>query len=218
MHISDGILSPLWVGVWYVVALLFLVLGVREVTRRAEDNPSYVPLLAMMGAAVFVISVWHIPVPVTGSSSHPVGTPLAAIVVGPYATIVVSAIVLSLQMFIGHGGLTTLGANIVSMGIVGPLTGYGTYRLLENHAGLAISAGAAGAIGSMCTYLTTALELALSLNPENVLRYWLIYSMGFVPTQLPLVVVEGVFTAIAVKYVLDRRPDLIDLLRGEAGA
>ncbi len=57
-------------------------------------------MLALMGAAVFIISVWHIPVPVTGSCSHPVGTPMAAIIVGPFATVVITSIALFFQRFL----------------------------------------------------------------------------------------------------------------------
>ena len=89
-----------------------------------------------MGAAVFVISVWHIPVPVTGSCSHPVGTPMAAMIIGPLPTVVISAIALFFQTFIGHGGITTIGANTFSMGISGNI-----YRILQ-HFGSLRKAGA----------------------------------------------------------------------------
>ena len=51
-----------------------------------------------------MISVWHIPVPVAGSCSHPIGTPLAAMIVGPFATVVISGIALFFQMFLGMAG------------------------------------------------------------------------------------------------------------------
>ncbi len=164
----------------------------------------------MIGAVVFVISVWHIPVPVTGSSSHPVGTPLAAIIIGPFATVVISAIALFFQAFVAHGGLTTLGTNTFSMGIAGAFGGYLVYRFLKNLSPLWFSAGMAGLAGSILTYLTTALQLALSLNPENVMHYWKLYSLGFIPTQLPLAFAEFAFTAYVVKYVSETKKELID--------
>ena len=103
MHIEDGILSPQAWGTWYAISAVFMVPGIKEIKRRAKENLYYKPFLAMMGVAVFVISCMHIPVPVTGSCSHPCGTALAAIVVGPWATGVISAIVLFFQaIFSGH--------------------------------------------------------------------------------------------------------------------
>lgn len=158
---------------------------------------------------VFVISVWHIPVPVTGSSSHPVGTPLAAIIIGPFATVVISAIALFFQVFAAHGGLTTIGANTFSMGIVGAFAGYAVYRALKSFSPLWFSAGMAGLVGSILTYLATALQLALSLNPENVTNYWKLYSLGFIPTQLPLAFAEFAFTGYVIKYISETKAELI---------
>ena len=209
MHISDGILEPKWILFWYVISAMFIALGLRIINKRIASDPSYLPRISLLGAVVFVISVWHIPVPVTGSSSHPVGTPLAAIIIGPFATVVISAIALFFQTFVGHGGLTTIGANTFSMGIVGAFSGYLVYRLLKNISPLWFSAGMAGFVGSILTYMTTALELALSLNPENVMHYWKLYSLGFIPTQLPLCIAEFAFTGYVIKYISETKPEVV---------
>lgn len=201
MHISDGILEPAWILFWSLLSAIFIALGLRMINKRIKDDPSYLPRISLIGAVVFVVSVWHIPVPVTGSSSHPVGTPLAAIIAGPFATAVISAIALFFQAFIGHGGLTTLGANTFSMGIVGAFGGYSIYRLLKKISPLWFSAGMAGFVGSIMTYLTTALQLALSLNPENVMYYWKMYALGFIPTQLPIALAEFALTGYVIKYI-----------------
>jgi cobalt/nickel transport system permease protein len=201
MHISDGILEPKWVFFWFAITVIFVALGIRIINKRIKDDPVYLPRIALLGAVVFVISVWHIPVPVTGSSSHPVGTPMASIIVGPFATVVISAIALFFQSFVAHGGLTTIGANTFSMGIVGTFGGYFVYRLLKNISPLWFSAGMAGLVGSILTYMTTALQLALSLNPGNVIYYWKLYSLGFIPTQLPLAFAEFAFTAYVIKFI-----------------
>ncbi len=208
-HISDGILEPQWVLFWFVITALFIALGLRAVDKRIKDDPSYLPRISLIGAVIFVISVWHIPVPVTGSSSHPVGTPLAAIIIGPFATVVISSIALFFQSFVAHGGLTTIGANTFSMGIGGAFGGYLIYRMLRNISPLWFSAGMAGLAGSILTYLTTALQLALSLNPENVMHYWKLYSLGFIPTQLPLAFAEFAFTGYAIKYIAEAKSELI---------
>jgi cobalt/nickel transport system permease protein len=212
MHIEDGILSPLACAAWYGVTAAFVVPGIYEIKRRIHENLMYKPFLAMVGVAVFVISAMHFPVPVTGSCSHPCGTALAAIIVGPFATVVISTIVLFFQaVFLGHGGITTIGANTFSMGICGGILGYMAWRiLLAIRCPLWLAAGVAGLVGDMVTYLVAALELAISLHGNvPLLKQWMIFFMGYGPTQLPLAIAEAVFTSAVLVAMLNRRPDLL---------
>ena len=106
MHIMDGILTLQWSLIWYLIAAVFIIVGARNIVKKRKENPAIMSVLALMGAAVFVISIWHIPVFVAGSSGHPCGTALAAIVIGPFATTVITAIALFFQLFLAHGGIT----------------------------------------------------------------------------------------------------------------
>ncbi|MGO8692494.1 MAG: energy-coupling factor ABC transporter permease [Rectinemataceae bacterium] len=212
MHIEDGILPPLAWGGWFAVTAVFLFFGFREIRGRIKENLHYKPFLAMVGVAVFIISCMHIPVPVTGSCSHPCGTPLAAIIVGPFATVVISVIVLFFQaLFLGHGGITTIGANTVSMGIVGGISGFLVWKLCRALRGpIWLAAGLAGLIGDLATYLASAFELALSLHGATPLfTQWMIFFAGYGPTQLPLAAGEAVFSAAVLGSMAARRPDLL---------
>lgn len=212
MHIEDGVLSPQAWGTWYVVSALFIIPGVKEIKRKVKENLYYKPFLAMVGVAVFIISCMHLPVPVTGSCSHPCGTPLAAIIVGPFATAVISAICLFFQaIFLGHGGITTIGANTFSMGIAGGISGYLVWKVFRKCGGpLWLSAGLAGFVGDLATYLISAFELAISLHGNiPLLKQWMIFFMGYAPTQLPLAILEAVFTAALLQAMASRRPDLL---------
>jgi cobalt/nickel transport system permease protein len=212
MHIEDGILSAEACAAWYAASAVVVVPGVYEIKRRVRENLAYKPFLAMVGVAVFVISAMHLPVPVTGSCSHPCGTALAAIIIGPFATAVISAIVLFFQaVFLGHGGITTIGANTFSMGIAGAMSGYALWKILRAvNAPLWLAAGMAGFVGDLVTYLVSSLELAISLHGNvPLVKQWMIFFMGYAPTQLPLAVAEAVFTAIVLQVMLTRRPDLL---------
>ena len=217
MHIEDGILSPQAWGSWYVATTIFIVPGIREIKRRSEENLYYKPFLAMIGVGVFVISCMHIPVPVTGSCSHPCGTPLAAILVGPFATAVITAIGLFFQaVFLGHGGITTIGANDFSMGIAGGISGYLCWRSLRHFKSpIWLAAGVAGFVGDIITYLVSALELAISLHGHTpLLKQWMVFFMGYGPTQLPIAVAEAIFTATILQAMASRRPDLLPNILG----
>ena len=210
MHIADGILTPEWCIFWYILAGIFVFVGARQLSTKRKINPAYMSTVGLLGAAVFVISVWHIPVPVTGSCSHPVGTPMAAMIIGPLPTIVISAIALFFQTFIGHGGITTIGANTFSMGIVGTLTGYATFWVARKSGGsIWLSAGLGGVVGDLMTYVTAAFELAISIHPSNMFTWWGIFTLGYLPTQIPLAILEFGFTAAAIQYIANHRPELL---------
>jgi len=199
---------------WFAAAAPFLIIGLAKIARKRRENPTYMPLVALMGATIFILSVWHIPVPVTGSCSHPCGVALSAIMVGPFESTVLTFIALFFQMFLAHGGVTTLGANTVSMGVVGGFLGYGVYLAIRKlNAPVWLSAGTAGFLGDLATYVTTAGQLALSLHPSAAMQYWGFFSAGFLPTQVPLAIIEFAVTAAVARYVAINRPEILGGLR-----
>lgn len=212
MHISEGILTPKWSGIWYALTLPILAICLLMLARLFKEDRSKVPLYGLIGALIFMISLLPIPVPISGTCSHPCGTPLGAIVAGPPASILMGAIALLFQaLFFAHGGLSTWGANVFSMAIVGSLTGYMVHRAARR-SGLDHfpSAFLAGFFGDLAVYLVTALQLSLSLEMEvGVWRGWGTLFIAFLPTQLPLAVLEGLVTAGIVIYVQRREPSLL---------
>jgi len=212
MHISEGILPASWAVLWYIVAIPFIALGLRELRRRNEAFPYFKPLVGLVGAAVFLISCMPIPVPTAGTCSHPAGTGLAAILIGPGLTVVVASIALTLQaLFLAHGGLTTLGANIVSMGVAGAYVGYGAYWIIRR-LGLpwVMAAFLAGLLSDWATYAMTSFELAAALHgPGSFSAMFSLILIAFVPTQLPLGILEGILCVGALKFVRSRKPELL---------
>lgn len=210
MHIADGILPMKWAAFWYLLAIPVVAMGLRTYRRESERSLRFRPLAGLVGAAVFVVSCMPIPIPFTGTCSHPAGTGLAAILLGPWLAAVVGSIALALQaLFLAHGGLTTLGANLFSMGVVGAFTGYGVFRAARG-VGLSLFASAflAGMISDWATYATTSLELALALHGDgSVFSLFLAVLTAFVPTQLPLGIMEGFVTAYALRFLSERWPD-----------
>ncbi|MDV2989746.1 MAG: energy-coupling factor ABC transporter permease [Dehalogenimonas sp.] len=211
MHIAEGLLPAAWAIGWYILALPFLIVGVRMISTRVKEDRRILPLLGLVGAVVFLISIFPIPVPVAGTSSHPCGTPLGAILLGPFISTVLGAIALLFQaLFLSHGGLSTLGANIISMAVVGSFVGFGVFWLTRRFgASLFLAAFAAGIIGDWATYTMTSLELASGLSVGNFGELWRTLIIGYAPTQLPLGVIEGLFTAAVVVAIAQRRPELL---------
>jgi cobalt/nickel transport system permease protein len=165
-----------------------------------------------------------IPVPSTATCSHPCGTGLGALLIGPGPTVVVASIALFFQaLFLSHGGFSTLGANIVSMGVAGAFSAYLLFHLLRRmQVPIFAAALAAGIISDWATYTMTSVELAAVLRNHG--SFWSMFAFMmavFVPTQVPLGIAEGVVTALAYRFVLERRPELLGarpacgILRGD---
>jgi cobalt/nickel transport system permease protein len=212
MHITEGILPFNWAALWFVVAAPFVAAGLYKL-KKDKTVGRMKPLLGMMGAAVFIVSCMPIPVPTAGTCSHPAGTAMAAILIGPVYSILATSVALLLQaLFLAHGGLTTWGGNIFSMGIVGSFAGYAVFKgLTKLNVPLVAAAFFAGVVGDWATYATTSFELASALHgPGEFARLFGTIMLAFVPTQLPLGIVEGIMTAGAVKFLYSRRPELFE--------
>jgi cobalt/nickel transport system permease protein len=207
MHITEGILPPLWAGLWFVLVAPFFIWGLQEIKRKSMDDPRYKSMVALIGSAVFIISCMPVPVPLVGTCSHPCGTGLAAIIIGPAPTVVLSSIALTLQaLFLAHGGLTTLGANLFSMGIAGAFMGYGIF-LLARRMRIPIfwAAFAAGISSDWATYTLTSVELASALQGEHAFAHlFTAILVAFAPTQIPLGILEGFLTAIGYQFLCTR--------------
>lgn len=128
MHIMEGSLPPVWAALWFAVAIPFWVIGFIQIRRLVAQKPESRLMLGLAGAFACVLSALKLP-SVTGSCSHPTGARLGAILFGPFVMSVLGGIVLLFQaLLLAHGGLTTLGANTVSMGIVGLLVAWGVWN------------------------------------------------------------------------------------------
>lgn len=199
MHIMEGFLPPVWAAVWWVVFIPFFILGVRALMKITKETPELKLMIGLAAAFTFVLSALKIP-SVTGSSSHPTGTGLGAVMFGPLPMSVLGSIVLLFQaVLLAHGGITTLGANAFSMAIAGPFVGYIVYKLIMRSPGrqkLAIFSAAA--IADLMTYVVTSLQLALAFPAAQggILASFLKFGGIFAVTQVPLAISEGLLTVL----------------------
>lgn len=215
MHVMEGFLPAEWSLFWWMVALPFQAAGFFAIKKIVTKTPKLKLLLAMAGAFVFVLSALKLP-SVTGSCSHPTGVGLGAILFGPMVMSVLGSIVLLFQaLLMAHGGLTTLGANAVSMAVVGPIVTYAVYKLIKQFSGnTSVAAFLGAALGNLMTYITTSLQLALAFPAENggVMASALKFMSIFALTQIPLAVVEGLLTVLILNALLTySKPELQEL-------
>ncbi|TNY37906.1 energy-coupling factor ABC transporter permease [Thermomonospora catenispora] len=212
MHIAEGHLPLSHAVAWSVAAAPFLVHGAVTLNRRLKDSPEDRLLLGASGAFCFVLSALKIP-SVTGSSSHPTGTGLGAVLFRPPAMAVLGTVTLLFQaLLLAHGGLTTLGANVFSMAIAGPWAGFAAYLSMRRF-GLLPAVFAGAFVADLTTYCVTSVQLALAFpDAESGVAGALAKFGGiFAVTQIPLAVSEGLLTVLLVRLL--RTSAAADLIR-----
>jgi cobalt/nickel transport system permease protein len=205
MHIMEGFLPVQWAIFWWVVFIPFFVWGLRSITRITRKHPETKLLLALAGAFTFVLSALKIP-SVTGSCSHPTGTGLGAVLFGPSVMSVLGALVLLFQaLLLAHGGLTTLGANAVSMAVVGPFVAYGIYQLVIKASGRqTLAIFLAASLANLLTYVMTSAQLALAFPAEvgGIGAAFVKFAGIFALTQVPLALSEGLLTVLVWNWLV----------------
>jgi cobalt/nickel transport system permease protein len=224
MHIAEGFLPPVQAAAWTVVAAPFVVHGAYCVVRQTREHPEAKLLLGAAGAFTFVLSAIKLP-SVTGSSSHPTGTGLGAVLFRPPVMAFLGVVVLLFQaLLLAHGGITTLGANTFSMAIVGPWVGYGGYVLVSR-----LSTNTSAAIftamflADISTYCVTSVQLGLAFpDPASGIGGAIGKFLGvFAVTQIPLAVAEGLLGVLVFRVLKTvAAPELrrLGVLRSEPAA
>lgn len=216
MHIMEGFLPSPWWQLWFVFSIPVLIYGMIKLNKLVSQRRDILPLLAVAGAFIFVLSSLKLP-SVTGSCSHPTGTGMAAILFGPAITSLLGVIVLLYQaLFLAHGGISTLGANVASMGIVGPFVAYIFYKAASRaNMNFYLNVFLASTIADWITYVLTSVQLALAfpiggtLSLEGFFGSLLAFAGVFATVQVPLAIMEGALTALIMKYVVQLRGDIL---------
>jgi cobalt/nickel transport system permease protein len=213
MHIAEGFLSPQWCGIWFLLALPFVIYGLRTISKTKNHDLNTRLMWGIAGGFLFVLSAFKLP-SVTGSSSHLTGIALGTVIIGVGPMILAGGVVLLFQaLLLAHGGLTTLGANMVSLSIVGSLSTMMFYKLLQYfRLRKKLIFFSVAFFSSLCVYCFTSIQLALAFpDGEGLEGIWVSFfkfASLFGITQIPLAVVEGFITMFAISYIYKVIPQL----------
>jgi cobalt/nickel transport system permease protein len=209
MHIPDGFFPISQAAVYWIIALVFILLSLRWAKREMSEEK--VPLVAVLAAGIFAIQTLNMALPISiipgGVSGHVVGAALAAIVLGsPFAAIFILTLVLVLQgIFFGDGGITAMGANIINMGVLGGFFGFYTYKSVNNLSHNRFCAAfTAGWISLFIPAIVCAVELAVAGTLP--LTFGLV-TMGIYHAVIGII--EGGITAFALSLIVQARPDIV---------
>ena len=211
VHIPDGFLSAVTVATTYVVSVGGVANAVRVANKKLGEK--HIPMMGILAAFIFAAQMLNFPI-AGGTSGHVIGAALAAILLGPWAAVIImSAVLLAQSLIFQDGGLLALGANILNMGIIAGFAAYYLYRLTGSLLGgnrrAKLVAGFVAAWGSVfLASIACALELALSgASPLTAVLPAMagIYAL--------IGIGEGLITVAVLSMVLATRADLFELQR-----
>ena len=204
LHIPDGFLNLIVSLICWVITALVIGMAISRTNKSLGEKQ--IPLMGVMAAFIFAAQMINFPV-AGGTSGHLLGGALAAIVLGPWAAMLVMTAVIAVQaLLFQDGGLIVMGANIMNMGLVTAAIGYGLYRSVSGQS-RAVKLGVAGVaawLSVMAGALLTALQLWLSGTSQLSV---------VVPAMLGVHALIGLgeafITVSALAFITQTRPDLL---------
>ena len=199
MHVGDGQLTPAVLAVGAVGGLAGLVGSLSHLHDRD------IPRVAVLSSLFFAASLWHVPLPLAGTSIHLVLCGLLGLLLGWHTFLAVTLVLFFQALMFGHGGITALGVNIVAMSLPGPILALLLRSTWHSQKSWIVFAGGFvlgfGSIVMACTIIATA----YAFSSEEYLHYLPVYFAA----NVPLMVVEGMLTGSTVTFLARVRPDII---------
>ena len=210
MHIPDGFINGTTSAAAGVVAAGGVGVAIRRTGRYMTERQ--VPLAGLVAAFVFAAQMFNFPV-LPGMSGHLLGGVLAAVLVGPWAGLLIITVVLMVQaVFFADGGLSALGLSVVNMGLIGTLVGYLIYRAILRVAPAVGDRGhRLGRDRRLPVGATGGDGVRRSSTPSAVRRRppsGAVFT-AMVGTHLLIGIGEGILTALVIGAVMTARPDLV---------
>lgn len=207
MHIPDGFLSVPVSVVGWATSIVLIGFALRQ--TRGLTGERQIPLMGILAAFIFAAQMINFPV-AGGTSGHLIGGALAAVLLGPWAAVLVMTSVVAVQALIFQdGGLLALGFNLFNMAVVSPFVAYGVYSLRRNITGDSrpqqiIRISAAAWLSVVAASAACAVQLALSGTAaiEIVLP-------AMVGVHVLIGIGEALITAAAWSFIRQTRPDLL---------
>jgi cobalt/nickel transport system permease protein len=204
LHIPDGFLNLVISLIFWAITIVAVGMAISKTNKSLGEKQ--VPLMGIMAAFIFAAQMLNFPV-AGGTSGHFLGGALAAIVLGPWAGILVMTAVIAVQgLLFQDGGLLVMGANIFNMGLLTAMVGFGLYRsVIGRSKGVRLAvAGVSAWLAVLAAALLTSLELWLSGTSR--LQIVLPAMLG---VHVLIGLGEALITVAALAFIEQTRPDLL---------
>jgi len=211
MHIPDGYLPVEVVIGGYLVTGIATWYSLKKINER-KDPRAEIPKASILTAAFIVVSLIHIPIPPT--SVHLMLSGLMGILLGFYAFPAILIGVLFQTVLFHHGGITTIGVNTMNFGIPALITYLLFHPLLKkveiNRRSISIIGFSAGMFGAALSVIMFALILTNFIPAELDLISEKEALITLSLAHIPVVIVEGLVSAIILAYLLKAKPKILE--------
>ncbi|MBE2269949.1 MAG: PDGLE domain-containing protein [Anaerolinea sp.] len=207
MHIPDGFVSlPVGAFGWLLLVLL-LAVALRQTRQQLDERQ--IPLIGVLAAFIFAAQMINFLV-AGGTSGHLLGGALIAILLGPWASLLVMTSVLAVQALVFQdGGLVALGFNAINMGVIAPFVAYAVYRLSQRVLGSSRSAQIGGAaFAAWVSVILAAAAASVELAASNTAALSIALP-AMVSVHMLIGIGEALITVAALSFIRQVRPDLI---------
>lgn len=220
MHIPDGYLSPSTCAI--LAGVMLPVWYKASATVKKSVDIARIPFMAMGAVFAFLVMMFNIPIPY-GTTAHATGAVLLSITLGPWAAVIAMSVALFIQALIfGDGGILAFSANAFNIAFLAPFAGYYTYRFFCKGAELGSrrqlwAGGVAGYLGINVAALSAAIQFGIQpilFQMADGTPIYCPYGLGVTVPAMMFVhltvagVVEGIVTALALKFITSQSPDL----------
>jgi len=203
MHISEGVLSPAVIGGGIVLTAIGTGIGLRKA------DYSRLTTTAVLSSVFFVGSLVH--VPLGPGSVHLILNGLIGLFLGWGAFPALLIALLLQAILFWFGGVAVLGVNVFDMAFPAVICHFAFRGLIDKSPTLRwIGSFCCGAFSVAGAALCTA--LALGFTDEGFLASAKILFLA----HIPVMVLEGIITALVVAFVFKSRPELLRFADGPA--
>lgn len=219
LHVPDGVLPPAWIISGLIVTIFFLYLVANRVKRQGQS----IALLGVVSA--FLLLVMSVPLGII--PYHLSLASLAGILLGSELGFIAVFLVTFMLALLGHGGVTVIGLNTLTMAGQTVLASY-LYRLLKKKLPVPWAVAVTTAVGiAVSTLLVIGIIWGSQVNPalflhhgqehevaETVEAVPQISMVRFLALTLPVAtaggLIESVFVFLLALYLYRLRPNLFE--------
>jgi cobalt/nickel transport system permease protein len=198
IHIPDGILNPYASIGLYIVVFGFLAWAWHGLKKQ---SPRYIiPLTAVVSALLLVVQLFEFPVAGGGSTWHFLGGTTVSMILGPFAGLISMTITLVIQAALGDGGITTFGANVFNMALIGAMSFFIVKAFLSRRFStkrLTLGMFAASFVSNVCTALAVGFEIGL-FPMVGTLGGLLVTIPTMLMWYVPTGIIEGVVASLLI--------------------
>lgn len=199
-NITGGLISPEYQLIIYAIISIILIVLVFNKFRK-NHNEKDIPKVALFVVACVIIQMIELPLPVPACVHISLITVLALYDLD--SSMIVYTFVTVIQAFLGEGGVSTMGINVLNLAFIGPFIAYHVYHLLKSYN------------KNMALFLSGFLTITL-LGVVVSIEYALagVYPLTFgltviTPIEMVVGVLEGIVTVFVMNALLKVKPELV---------